>query len=124
MIKTVTELATLLAEKAPQFLRIAFNEEERTKKPQPEAAHFLKFNLNGDERRMGRDLELYAFMMKADGSEFMMALLLEELVLPLHGYSAPAYSAGLAWLYDHACLVKSDMQEEWKSLIKEFQEKP
>lgn len=124
MFDTVNELATVLVEKAPQYLRIAFNEEDRTKDSQPEAAHFLKFNLDGDERRMGRDLELYAFMMKTGGGGFMMSLLLEELVFPLQGYSAPAYTAGLAWMFDHASIVEPDMQEAWKNLIKGFQEKP
>jgi hypothetical protein len=116
MNATVQALADLLAEKAPQ-VRIAFNEEDRTKDHQPAAAHFLKFNLDGDERRMGRDLELYSLMVKmSDGEDFALTMMLEELVLPLKSYSHDAFTAGIAFMRDRGA-VFGDKQDEWNTLL-------
>jgi len=116
MLETINTLANSLVEKAPQYLRIAFNEEDRTKDPQPEAAHFLKFNLDGDERRMGRDLELYNFMSEVAGEQSALATLLEELVLPLKGYSREAFDAGIAFLRERGTIY-GELQADWNNLL-------
>lgn len=116
MNETVQALANLLAEKAPQ-LRIAFNEEDRTTDNQPEAAHFFKFNLNGDERRMGRDLELYSLIVRMEGAVgSALVMMLEELVLPLKSYAPEAFTAALAFMREHGA-VYGEKQGEWNTLL-------
>ena len=66
-------------------LRIALNEEDNSTDPQPEAAHFFKM----DEERLGRDLELYAFMSQIQGQGATLCDLAIEIAFPLRD-SIPA----------------------------------
>lgn len=116
MNEKINALASLLVENAPTLLRVAFNEEDDSKDQQPEAAHFLKFNLNGDERRMGRDLELYNFMEKIAGEPMLLTTLLQELVMPLKSYTPEAFTAGIAYLRDQSALF-GDSHQEWNDLL-------
>ena len=120
MNEKVQQLADVLTAKAPSMIRLAFHEEDRTKDPQPEAAHFLKFNLNGDERRMGRDLELYSFMGKISGDGLMLSLMLEELVLPLRGYTDEAYNAGIEFMQDQGTVFDDEKRREWNDMLSGF----
>ena len=60
-------------------IRVAHNELENSKDREIGAAHFLKL----DEKRLGRDLELYGFMGEIEGQKGVMIRLLEELCLPI-----------------------------------------
>jgi hypothetical protein len=78
-------------------LQIVKNEEDATTAYNPEAATFLKLH----RERLGRDLELYAFMGKIEGDKVLLTRLLEELVLPLRRLhvggtpSREAFEAGI-----------------------------
>lgn len=52
------DIGKVIAENSGGKIRIAFNEEDDSMQKNVEAAHFLKVK----EKRLGRDLELYAFM--------------------------------------------------------------
>lgn len=116
MLEKINKLAELLAQKAPGQIRIAFNEEDRTTAKQPEAAHFLKFTLDGVERRMGRDLELYNFMATVAGEQAVICDLLGELVMPLKSYTPEAYKAGIDFLREQAP-VFGERAAEWTTML-------
>jgi len=89
MPKTVQNLAALrqeffkMAEAAVSSsggrLRLAFREEDDNDKPQREAAHFLKL----DGKRLGRDIEVYQFMLVVMTPEDALPFLLEEILYPI-----------------------------------------
>ena len=65
MQQQLLDLANSLAAASPLVLRMAHNEDNVTTAVAMDAAHFLKLN----EKRLGRDIELYGFMGKMGGWE-------------------------------------------------------
>jgi len=57
-------------------ITMAFNEENKTTQVNREAAHFLKYN----DKRIGRDLELYAFINEVVGTPVLLTYLLDEII--------------------------------------------
>lgn len=105
----VLALAQSLCESDPQ-LRLVKNEEDDSDKQQLEAATFLK--LNG--KRLGRDLELYGFMIRIGAAE-TAAQLLEEIVLPIKRVAPKAFAAGMAQLRTFD--VFEEKQAGWLELL-------
>lgn len=97
LLHKLNNIATILVLTDPQKLRIAKNEQNETTAPCADAATFLKLN----EKRLGRDLELYAFMSKLESVDYIMVQFLEEVVLPLKDPSPKAFTAGIAQLRKH-----------------------
>lgn len=97
LLHKLNNIATILVLTEPHKLRIAKNEQDETTAPCKDAATFLKF----DEKRLGRDLELYAFMSKLESVDFVVVQFLEEVVLPLKDPSPKAFAAGIAQLRKH-----------------------
>jgi hypothetical protein len=94
-------------------LRVAHNEEDQTADPQPEAAHFLKL----DGKRLGRDLELYAFMVKLAGAA-ALADFIAEVLIRLRGELPGAYAAAAADFKTHGrAHVPPDMRDAWNKLF-------
>lgn len=60
-------------------LAIVTNQEDTSDTPCMEAANFLKL----DGRRIGRDLELYVFMMKVSSDPYALATVIEEILMPI-----------------------------------------
>lgn len=93
-------------------IRLAYNEEDSSTKPNLEAAHFLKYK----EQRIGRDIELYDFMAEMSSEIEMLCDFLSEIILPLGlGNSIPAQAVkewGYYWL-------SADKWHEWESLFKQ-----
>jgi hypothetical protein len=93
-------------------VRLAYNEEDASTKPNLEAAHFLKYK----EQRIGRDIELYDFMAEMSSEIEMLCDFLSEIILPLGlGNSIPA-QAVMDWGYER---LSEDKWEEWRSLFKQ-----
>ncbi len=108
------DLATALAQASPEVLRVAYNEDDKTTSVEKEAAHFLKLN----ERRLGRDLELYDFMGKVEGWEITLADFLEEVVLPLKKVAPAAYTVACEKLKEMGKKVYStNLYSEWEELL-------
>jgi hypothetical protein len=113
MLEKVNALGNRLVAKAPGRLRIAFNEDDNSKEPQPECAHFLKL----DGRRVGRDFELYNFMAKVTGGDSDqpgIVMLLQELVLPLQEAAPEAFQEGIAFMREQNF---GDKQADWEDLL-------
>ncbi len=85
----IFELANVMVNASGGRLRVAHNEQDNSTDSQTEAAHFLKV----DEKRLGRDLELYSFMSEIMGWPALVATLLAELLLPIKSIG-PVYDAG------------------------------
>jgi len=83
------EIAEIAVSHSGNRLRLAFNEEDESKRFQAEAKHFLKL----DEKRIGRDIELYGFMGdEVVGWQQTLAMFLEEVVLPLKSALPESYA--------------------------------
>jgi len=95
---------------ADSRLRIVKNEEDKSTETQKEAATFLKL----DDKRLGRDLELYNFMATLEGERPLTARLLEEIVLPLKRISRLAFRHGIKQLQ---AFNMGEKQNEWDELL-------
>jgi len=60
-------------------IRMAINEDDDTNKTNKEASNFLK----NKGKRLGRDIEIYAFMDKVMGTPMMLTNLLVEIFIPI-----------------------------------------
>lgn len=109
------DLADAMVATSPEVLRVAHNEEDATTEPAEDAAHFLKAN----ERRLGRDLELYGFMGDGPvGWQSTLSFFLEEVVLPLRSSAPAAYSVACSKLKDLGREVyPTDIQAEWEAIL-------
>lgn len=112
--KLFTSAAEVAVLHGADRLRIAHNEDDATTDTAGDAAHFLKL----DGKRLGRDLELYAFMLKMMGAA-ALADFIGEIILPLK-------SAGLAEAHRRAwedfrahgrAYVPADSVESWNRLL-------
>lgn len=111
MYEKVKKLAERMVEK-DSSLRIAFNEADGSRAPEPEAHEFLKLK----ETRLGRDFKLYGLMAKAGGEEQALVSVLEEVVLPLKTHAPAAFDAGLVFMKGQAP-VFGKQAAEWLKLI-------
>lgn len=68
IIDRMIQIAKTASENSGGKLRLAYNEEDMTT-DKAEAGHFFKFN----EKRLGRDIELYGFMCELTGNAFALA---------------------------------------------------
>ena len=93
--KNIRSLFETLAEVEPR-LKVVQSEEWDSPKPDPDAETFLKL----DDRRWGRDLELYASVIELIGPRGVAATLLEEIILPLKAISPEAYTRGIEVIRD------------------------
>jgi len=109
----IFEFANILSQYSGGVLRLVEHEENKSEKHTPEAASFLK--LNG--RRLGRDLEVYAFMGKCAGEEQLLVSLLEELLLQVKD-SALSYEKGSEYLkaWGHK-VFDEDILSTWDELF-------
>lgn len=115
MRQELIDVAAALAAAEPQVLRVAHNEEDETSEAAADAAHFLKLN----ERRLGRDLELYGFMgASVEGWQRTLARFLEEVVLPLKKAAPAAYAVACEKLNELGKRVyPADLQADWEELL-------
>lgn len=114
MYEKVKSLAERMASK-DKSLRIAFNEADASRAPEPEAQEFLKLN----ESRLGRDFKLYAFMGKVSSDQSAMVSVLEEVVLPLQASAPAAYAEGLKFMEEQAPMF-GPQANDWKKLVQGF----
>lgn len=73
------DFAQGLIDNSKGAIRLAINEEDDTTKTTKEAANFLKYK----GKRLGRDLEVYAFMDKVMGTPMMLTHLFSEIFCPI-----------------------------------------
>lgn len=82
------KIAEMAVQCSDGCLRMAYNEEDESKDHVADAAHFLKL----DEKRLGRDIELYGFMGDGPfGWEETLAMFLEEILLRLRNRCPESY---------------------------------
>lgn len=93
-------------------LRLAFNEDDSSTSKVADAAHFLKL----DERRIGRDIELYGFMAKMMGDAAAVADFLAEVILPIQP-CARSYGIGMDAMRSLAGVMPQDKRAEWLELL-------
>jgi hypothetical protein len=85
-------------------LTLVFNEEDATSEQgKAGAAHFLKL----DGRRLGRDIELYAFMSEVGGARNGLVDFASEVIVPLKSASPSAYSKGCELMKQFGALIFS-----------------
>jgi len=96
-------------------IRLAYNEEDESREINKDAAHFLKYK----EKRLGRDIELYAFMGEMSSDIGMLCDFLNEVVYPLKLQNSIPAQAIQDWGYE---LVEADRCEEWNELFMEGDE--
>lgn len=77
----ISQIAEMLQEVSRGEVRIAYQEEDQSTDEALTAHHFIKVN----GKRLGRDIEVYAFMLKVVGPEQVLLELYEHWVLPLKG---------------------------------------
>lgn len=94
--KGVRVLFDCLAENEPR-IRVVQQEQSHSPEPDPDAETFLKY----DGMRWGRDLELYASVIRMIGPRGVAATLLEEIVLPLKKGSPQAFTKAIEVMHDY-----------------------
>ena len=94
-------------------IRLAYNEEDDSTDINEEAAHFLKYK----ERRVGRDIELYAFMGEIFGDIAMLCDFIAEVLFPLNQQNSIAAQAVQDWGCE---LIDAERWDDWRAcFIKE-----
>ena len=91
-------------------IRLAYNEADESKEVNKEAAHFLKYK----EKRVSRDIELYAFLGEMNEIE-MLCDFLAEVIQPLNLLGSMPAQAIEKWGME---LLDKEYHEEWKELFK------
>jgi hypothetical protein len=92
---------------------MAHNEEDENRKHDSGASQFLKL----DEKRLGRDLELYGFAWEM-GREQALLMFFEEVVLPLRGILPESYAKASEALRELGSTVYSgDALHSWSKLF-------
>jgi hypothetical protein len=96
-------------------LRLAFNEEDNSKQFVDGAAHFLKL----DEKRIGRDIELYGFMGDSiAGWQHTLAIFLEEILFPFKSKLPKSYAeAGKALRTLGESVYPKNILQQWRNLF-------
>ena len=109
----IFNFAECLAEHSGGAIRVVTNEKDDTTEKDMEAASFLKLN----DKRLGRDLQLYDFLKEVTGEQHMLVMMLEELLLPVKGIPT-AYAAGSDILKEWGLdIFDKDMAMGWEELF-------
>jgi len=108
----IFDFARCIIDTSDGRVTMSFNEEDETTKVDKGAAHFLKYN----NKRLGRDLELYDFMNDIMGTPMLLAYLLEEIILPIRGkdWSIKSSDYLKEWGFE---ANKPENREKWISLF-------
>jgi len=93
-------------------IRLAYNEENETTNVDREASHFLKYK----EKRVGRDIELYAFLCEIEGEVAMLCNFLGEIILPLKLQGSLSAQAVEDWGIE---LLDKECWDDWRGLFRE-----
>ncbi len=113
-MQNIMFLAEIMEKFSEDRIRIVEHQEDESGNCQEHAATFLKL----DNKRLGRDLELYNFMAKLEGEEALLADLLAELVLPLKREFPKLYKEASKHLIIWGKKVYDiDTQKEWEKLF-------
>lgn len=109
------KIAEIAVQHSGDRLRLAFNEEDASKEFVGGAAHFLKL----DGKRIGRDIELYGFIGDdIAGWQQVLAMFLEEIVLPLKSVLPKSYAeAGEALKTLGESAYPENILQQWHDLF-------
>lgn len=107
----VVDLAKRVVAADPKRLSVVKGEKDDSPTTHYGAATFVK--LNG--RRLGRDLEMYSFMGESIGPQETVAMILEEVVLPLKVISHRSFKVGIAQL--RLLKVFGDKDAAWQEFL-------
>jgi hypothetical protein len=107
------QVARNIAEASGGRVRLAFQEDCESRDHIASAAHFLKL----DERRLGRDIEIYGFMAKVQGNQGALVEFVEEVVLPLRQIPDTYDVAVAAMKALGREIYPADMIQEWDALF-------
>lgn len=106
------QIAKIIAENSNGKIRIAFNEQDESTEKDEGAAHFLKLN----EKRLGRDMELYGFRAKVSPESAPADFL--ELVFALKEECPQSYQKASIALKELGVKVYTgDVLDEWNKLF-------
>jgi hypothetical protein len=95
-------------------LRLACNAADDCTGEEKGAGHFLKL----DRKRIGRDVELYAFMMEVQGDAATLADFIIEVLMPIKAELPEAYRrAGEHLKTEGRAFVPPEMVEAWNGLF-------
>lgn len=107
------QIAKNIAESSGGRIRLAFQEDDDSNSHVPDAAHFLKL----DEKRIGRDLELYGFMSEIQGEQTTLAMFVEEVILPVKAVSESYKVAVDAMKTLGRRVYPAEMIDEWDAIF-------
>jgi hypothetical protein len=93
-------------------IELVFNEEDDSTKENKEAAHFFKHK----GKRIGRDIELYAFMGKMSSEIEMLVDFLSEVIFPLNLHDSKASKSLLVWGFE---ILPEDKWDDWGDMFVE-----
>ncbi len=102
---TLLEIARKIADSSGGRIRLAYQEGSE------DTGHFLKF----DERRFGRDIELYAMLGEIQGWPATLVEFLMEVVQPLKERVPDSYAAVKTELLDLGLeILPENLHEKWR----------
>ncbi len=91
-------------------IRLAYHEMDNSTDTNEDASHFLKHK----EKRVGRDIELYAFMTKVKSEITMLCDFIEEVLFPLDQQNSIAAQAVMDWGCE---LIDAESWDDWRELF-------
>ena len=89
-------------------IRLAYHEMDNSTEVNDEAAHFLKYK----EVRVGRDIEMYAFLGEIEGDIAMLCDFISGVLFPLNQEGSIAAQANMDWGCE---LVDKENWDDWRA---------
>ena len=106
--KRLLNIATAIA--VHTDIRLAYHEMDNSTDTNKDASHFLKY----EEKRVGRDIELYAFIGKVEGTIAMLCDFIAEVLFPLNQQNSIAAQAVMDWGCE---LTDKENWDDWRELF-------
>jgi hypothetical protein len=114
--QNLLKIASEIADASDGQFRLAKGEADLLRTPQKHAATFLKH----DEKRFGRDIELYGLISSMRGEHGALVQFAEEIVLPLKKLAPEAYTVAAEGMKTMGRdIFPAKMIDDWNAIFDE-----
>jgi hypothetical protein len=114
--QNLLKIAAEIADASDGQFRLAKGEADQLRTPEKQAATFLKY----DERRFGRDIELYGLMSSMRGEDGALVQFAQEIVLPLKNAAPASYAVAAESMKSLGRKIfPAKMIDDWNAIFDE-----